>query len=164
MEEKKNLITIYTDGACKGNPGEGGWGVYIILSDTSKKEFFGYENSTTNNRMELTAAIEALKYFKDSKELEIYTDSNYLKQGITVWIKSWKQNNWKSKQKKSVKNVRQRPRSFRDHRAALWGGQDSDGHRRGVDGEAIRLSPMYERHGSKSVEGAVRSLDDLTCI
>ena len=105
MEEKKNLITIYTDGACKGNPGEGGWGVYIILSDTSKKEFFGYESSTTNNRMELTAAIEALKYFKDSKELEIYTDSNYLKQGITVWIKSWKQNNWKSKQKKSVKNV-----------------------------------------------------------
>ena len=84
MEEKKNQIIIYTDGACKGNPGEGGWGVYIILNNTSKKEFFGYEENTTNNRMELTAAIEALKYFKDSQELEIFTDSNYLKQGITM--------------------------------------------------------------------------------
>ncbi len=105
MEEEKKNIIIYTDGACKGNPGEGGWGVYIILDNTSKKEFFGYENSTTNNRMELTAAIEALKYFKDRKEILIYTDSNYLKQGITVWIKSWKQNNWQSKQKKTIKNV-----------------------------------------------------------
>lgn len=104
-QEKKETITIYTDGACKGNPGEGGWGAYIILNNSSKKEIFGYERSTTNNRMELTAAIEALKLFKDKKYLKVYTDSNYLKQGITLWINSWKKNNWKNNQKKLVKNV-----------------------------------------------------------
>ncbi len=106
MEEKKNNHTIiYTDGACKGNPGEGGWGAYIILNNSIKKEIFGYESNTTNNRMELTAAIKALDYFKDRQKLEIITDSTYLKQGITAWIKSWKQNNWINKQKKAVKNV-----------------------------------------------------------
>ena len=105
MEEEKKQITIYTDGACKGNPGEGGWGVFIIINNTLNKEFYGYENNTTNNRMELTAAIEALKYFKNSEELEVNTDSNYLKQGITLWIKSWKKSNWINKQKKPVKNL-----------------------------------------------------------
>ena len=104
-QEKKETITIYTDGACKGNPGEGGWGAYIILNSSSKKEIFGYEISTTNNRMELTAAIQALKLFKDKEYLKVYTDSNYLKQGITLWINSWKKNNWNNKQKKLVKNV-----------------------------------------------------------
>ena len=106
MEEKKNNnIIIYTDGACKGNPGEGGWGVYIVENSSTHKEIFGYESNTTNNRMELTAAIEALKCFKNNQELEIFTDSNYLKQGITVWIKSWKKNNWINKQKKVIKNI-----------------------------------------------------------
>ena len=104
-QEKKETITIYTDGACKGNPGEGGWGAYIILNNSSKREVFGYEISTTNNRMELTAAIQALKLFKDKEYLKVYTDSNYLKQGITLWINSWKKNNWNNKQKKLVKNV-----------------------------------------------------------
>ena len=104
-QEKKETITIYTDGACRGNPGEGGWGAYIILNNSSKKEIFGYEISTTNNRMELTAAIQALKLFKDKEYLKVYTDSNYLKQGITLWINSWKKNSWNNKQKKLVKNV-----------------------------------------------------------
>ena len=89
-QEKNNHIIIYTDGACKGNPGEGGWGVYIITDHTTKKELFGYEENTTNNRMELTAAIESLNFFKESKELVIFTDSNYVKQGITNWIVSLK--------------------------------------------------------------------------
>ena len=104
-QEKNNHIIIYTDGACRGNPGEGGWGVYIIVNHTTKKELFGYEENTTNNRMELTAAIESLNFFKESKELDIFTDSNYVKQGITNWIVSWKKNNWSNKQKKPIKNI-----------------------------------------------------------
>lgn len=104
MAEKKKVI-IYTDGACKGNPGKGGWGVFIINEDTIKKELFGYEELTTNNRMELLAAIKALDYFKKPMEIKLFTDSNYLKQGITIWINGWKQNNWLNKQKKNVKNI-----------------------------------------------------------
>ena len=104
-QEKKKQILIYTDGACKGNPGEGGWGVCIITNNSIMKELFGYEENTTNNRMELTAAIESLNFFKESKELDIFTDSNYVKQGITNWIVSWKKNNWSNKQKKPIKNI-----------------------------------------------------------
>ena len=104
-QEKKKQILIYTDGACKGNPGEGGWGVCIITNNSVKKDLFGYEENTTNNRMELTAAIESLNFFKESKELVIFTDSNYVKQGITNWIVSWKRNNWSNKQKKPIKNI-----------------------------------------------------------
>ena len=102
---------IYTDGACIGNPGPGGWAA-IILNEKGKKELFGGEKLTTNNRMELTATIKALEYFseKESKQLllehiEIYTDSTYVKEGITVWIKSWEKNNWKTSDKKNVKNI-----------------------------------------------------------
>ena len=91
---------IYTDGACIGNPGPGGWAA-IILTEDDKKEIFGGEKLTTNNRMELTAAIKALEFCIESegkqpslKQVEIYTDSNYLKEGITVWINTWEKNNW----------------------------------------------------------------------
>ena len=104
MEEKKNII-IYTDGACKGNPGDGGWGVYIITKNNTEKELFGYENFTTNNKMELTAAIKGLEYFKNPEKITLFTDSIYLKQGITIWIKAWKKNNWKNKQNKVIKNL-----------------------------------------------------------
>ena len=77
----------------------------IIAEDKTEKEICGYEKLTTNNRMELTAAIKALDYFQNSKELVLFTDSNYLKQGITVWIKAWKKNNWKNKKKKNIKNL-----------------------------------------------------------
>ena len=102
---------IYTDGACIGNPGPGGWSA-IILTEKGKKEIFGGEKLTTNNRMELTAAIKALEYCASNKgkqlslgQIKIYTDSNYLKEGITVWINSWEKNNWKTSDKKNVKNV-----------------------------------------------------------
>ena len=104
-------IKIYTDGACVGNPGPGGWAA-IILTKSSKKEIFGGEKLTTNNRMELTATIKALEYCTEQegkqpllKEIEIYTDSTYVKEGITVWINRWEKNNWKTANKKSVKNV-----------------------------------------------------------
>ena len=98
------MITIYTDGACSGNPGKGGWGVVIIQDNKSPIYLNGGEDKTTNNRMELTAAINAVKYFKNKKELEIFTDSKYLMEGIEKWIINWKKNNWKTAAKKPVKN------------------------------------------------------------
>ena len=104
-------IKIYTDGACVGNPGPGGWAA-IIFVENKKKELFGGEKLTTNNRMELTAAIKGLEYCDSQeekqlsfKEIKIYTDSLYLKDGITNWINNWKKNNWKTSDKKNVKNV-----------------------------------------------------------
>lgn len=97
-------VTIYTDGGCRGNPGPGGWGVLMIAGD-SRKELKGHENETTNNRMELTAAIEALKALKQSCEVELYTDSVYVRSGITDWIHNWKKRGWKTAGKKPVKNA-----------------------------------------------------------
>ena len=104
-------IKIYTDGACVGNPGPGGWAA-IILKENEKKELFGGEKLTTNNRMELTAAIKALEYCNNQeqkqqslKNVSIFTDSTYVKEGITVWINNWEKNNWKTSDKKNVKNV-----------------------------------------------------------
>ena len=97
-------IKVYTDGACKGNPGPGGWGVYI-QSNVDEKELYGGSPETTNNQMEMQAALEALKHLKDEDEIiELYTDSNYLRQGITEWIHKWKKNNWKTAAKKPVAN------------------------------------------------------------
>ena len=97
------MIKIYTDGACKGNPGVGGWGA-IIMRDGKNIELFGGENETTNNRMELMAVIMALKKIPSNLELTIYTDSTYVQKGISEWIKNWKVNNWRSSNKKPVKN------------------------------------------------------------
>ena len=97
-------IKVYTDGACKGNPGPGGWGVYI-QSNEDEKELYGGNPETTNNQMEMQAALEALKHLKDKDEvIELYTDSNYLRQGITEWIYKWKKNNWRTAAKKPVAN------------------------------------------------------------
>tara|TARA_B100000579_G_C22809270_1_gene844269 strand:- start:628 stop:1050 length:423 start_codon:yes stop_codon:yes gene_type:complete len=96
-------LKIYTDGACSGNPGKGGWAA-IILDGKNQSSISGSENKTTNNRMELMAAIMALKKIKIKSEITIYTDSRYVKDGITEWIKKWKLNGWKSSNKKTVKN------------------------------------------------------------
>ena len=96
-------IDVFTDGACSGNPGVGGWGVVIIIG---KKiiEIHGGAKETTNNQMELTAAIEGLKYFNKQETITLYTDSKYVKDGVTAWIKKWKINGWKTANKKAVKN------------------------------------------------------------
>jgi len=96
-------IEIFTDGACKGNPGPGGWGALLRYGDV-EKEINGYQESTTNNIMELTAVIESLKILKQSSVIIITTDSTYVKNGITNWIHNWKKNGWKTAAKKNVKN------------------------------------------------------------
>ena len=96
-------VLIHTDGACSGNPGPGGWGA-ILESGPHRKELKGGEAHTTNNRMELTAAIEALEALKGPSDVELYTDSNYLRGGITGWINGWKRNGWRTTDKKPVKN------------------------------------------------------------
>ena len=99
----ENTIKIFTDGACKGNPGLGGWGA-LIIENGEEKEIYGGSFNTTNNKVELTATIEALKFYKDPKSIELYTDSKYVKDGITEWIINWKKNGWKNASKKPVKN------------------------------------------------------------
>ena len=96
-------LKVYTDGACSGNPGKGGWAA-VILDGKSQTSISGSENKTTNNRMELLAPIMALKKIKNKSEIIIYTDSRYVKDGITEWIKKWKLNDWKGSNKKPVKN------------------------------------------------------------
>jgi ribonuclease HI len=96
-------VAIYTDGACKGNPGPGGWGALLLWGDR-EKELFGGEIATTNNRMELTAVIRALESLKRRCEVDLYTDSQYVKNGIETWIHGWKRNGWKTSDRKPVKN------------------------------------------------------------
>ncbi|MEM7774610.1 MAG: ribonuclease HI [Pseudomonadota bacterium] len=97
-------VEIYTDGACSGNPGPGGWGA-ILMSGPHRKELSGAEAETTNNRMELMAAIEALNALKYPSAVDLHTDSNYVKDGITKWIHGWKRNGWKTAARKTVKNA-----------------------------------------------------------
>lgn len=97
-------IFIYTDGACRGNPGPGGWGV-LMRYGTHEKKLFGAESQTTNNRMELMAAIQALTSLRESCKVELYTDSQYLQKGITQWLVNWKKKNWKKADNHPVKNA-----------------------------------------------------------
>ena len=97
-------VIIYTDGACRGNPGPGGWGVLIEYGELSK-QLYGGDVSTTNNKMELTAAIMALKEIKEPCEIILYTDSKYVLQGIKEWIHNWKKRGWRGANKKPVKNI-----------------------------------------------------------
>jgi ribonuclease HI len=97
-------VTIYTDGACAGNPGPGGWGA-ILMSGPHRKEISGGEAATTNNRMELMAAISALEALKGPSVVDIHTDSEYVQKGISTWIHGWKRNGWRNSQKEPVKNA-----------------------------------------------------------
>jgi ribonuclease HI len=100
----KGKVIIHTDGACSGNPGPGGWGAILDYNGT-RKEIYGGEPQSTNNRMELKAAIEALNVLKRECDVEMHVDSQYVKDGITKWIHGWKRNGWKTADKKPVKNV-----------------------------------------------------------
>ena len=101
---KTSIVRIFTDGACAGNPGPGGWGALLSFAGV-EKEFFGGESGSTNNRMELLAAIKALEVLKRPSKVRLSTDSVYLKDGITKWINNWKVNGWRTAGKKPVKNV-----------------------------------------------------------
>ena len=137
-------VTIYTDGACKGNPGPGGWGAWLRTGG-HEKDLCGGEKLTTNNRMELTAVIEALASLKRTCEVTIYTDSEYVRKGITEWIHGWKQRGWKTADKKPVKNADlwQRLDSLRTLHAVQW---------RWVKGHAG--DPGNERADALANEGA----------
>ncbi len=118
----KQPIVIFTDGACSGNPGPGGWGAILMWGD-HRKEINGGEAETTNNRMELTAAIMALEALKgERRDVELHSDSNYMRDGITKWIHGWKRNGWKTADKKPVKNVElwQRLDAARQKHAVDW--------------------------------------------
>jgi len=98
-----NKVIIYTDGACSGNPGKGGWGA-VLIHEGNEKYLSGYDKMTTNNKMELTATIESLKSIKTKSKIDLYTDSQYVKNGINSWIINWKKNGWKTASKKPVAN------------------------------------------------------------
>ena len=104
MTGERKSVTIYTDGACSGNPGPGGWGAILMWGD-HRKEIMGGEALTTNNRMELMAAISALEALKTGVRADLYTDSAYVRNGIMTWIHGWKRNGWRTADKKPVKNV-----------------------------------------------------------
>ena len=97
-------ITIYTDGACSGNPGPGGWAAVLIYKD-KEKHISGHKKDTTNNRMELLSVIKALETLKETCEVSIYTDSQYVKRGMEEWIHTWQKNNWRGSSKKEIKNI-----------------------------------------------------------
>lgn len=118
-------VEVFTDGACSGNPGPGGWGAVLRYNDV-EKELSGGEAKTTNNRMELKAALEALNALKGPCEVHLYTDSNYLRDGISGWIHGWKRNGWKTASKKPVKN------------AELWQALDEARHRHTVEWHWIK--------------------------
>ncbi len=99
-----NPVVIYTDGACRGNPGPGGWGAVLTAGD-HVKEISGAEPDTTNNRMELTAAIRALKALNRHCQVRLYTDSQYVRTGVTEWLEQWKERNWRTASRKPVKNI-----------------------------------------------------------
>lgn len=115
------LVTIYTDGACKGNPGPGGWGA-ILITGAHRKELHGGEPDTTNNRMELTGAIEALEALKRPCVVDLHTDSQYVRQGITDWITGWKARGWRTAAKAPVKNedLWRRLDAARDRHEVRW--------------------------------------------
>jgi len=123
---------MYTDGACRGNPGPGGWGVFLRYQDNNKM-LKGFESETTNNRMELMAAIEGLAGLKRACEIELYTDSKYVMQGINDWIANWKKNGWKTAARKPVKN------------ADLWQRLDAETARHSIDWHWVK--------GHSGVEG-----------
>lgn len=104
MSQEKQTVYLYCDGACRGNPGPGGWGVLLRYNDHERR-LHGGEKNTTNNRMELTAAIEGLKVLSRSCQIIVTTDSEYLRRGITEWLPDWKKRGWKTSNKKPVKNV-----------------------------------------------------------
>jgi ribonuclease HI len=143
----KDLIEIYTDGACKGNPGPGGWGAWL-KSGMHQKEIFGGEAQTTNNRMEMMAVIAALESLKRPSVVKLHLDSQYVKNGISTWIHDWKRRGWKTADKKPVKNE------------DLWRRLDAARARHDVDWRWVKGHnghPLNERADALARQGAVEA-------
>ena len=124
------VVRVYTDGSCKGNPGPGGWGA-VLRTEKGETELFGGERQTTNNRMELTAVIRALEALEHSSTVEVYTDSQYVQKGISEWLADWKRRGWRTADKKPVKNVdlwQQLDRLAAAHRIAWYWVKGHAGH------------------------------------
>jgi ribonuclease HI len=141
-------VVIYTDGACKGNPGPGGWGVWL-RSSGHEKELWGGEKLTTNNRMELTAVIEALASLKRTCDVDVFTDSEYVRNGITTWIHGWKSRGWKTADRKPVKN------------ADLWRELDTLAARHRISWHWVRghnAHPGNERADALANEGVLQAI------
>lgn len=146
-ERSNNKVTIYTDGACSGNPGPGGWG-FIVIDNEQVTEYFGGDPNTTNNRMELLAVINALEKTPIDCEIELYTDSQYVRNGITQWIKNWIKNGWRSSDKKNVKNKElwERLLSVSGNRKISWNwvrGHNGDKFNEQVDALARKGCEIY---------------------
>jgi ribonuclease HI len=142
-----STVAIWTDGACSGNPGPGGWGV-ILMAGEHRKELFGGEPDTTNNRMELMAAISALEALKKPCEITLHIDSQYVRQGITQWIHGWKKNGWKTADNKPVKN------------AELWQRLEEATKRHRIDWQWVKGhagDPMNERADELAREGVKKA-------
>ena len=140
-------VVIYTDGACRGNPGPGGWGV-LLKSGAHEKELFGGERDTTNNQMELRAAIEALDALKHPCAVKLFTDSTYVLKGITEWLPNWKKRNWKTAAKKPVQNVE------------LWQRLDSASQKHKVDWQWVK-GHSGDPGNERADELANRGIDNL---
>lgn len=121
------FVEIYTDGACSGNPGPGGWGAVLIWRDVTKK-ISGYEAHTTNNRMELKAAIEAVRAIKGNLPIKIHTDSQYVKNGITLWLPKWLKSNWRNGQIKNVDLWRELDQEVQKHKIEWYWVRGHNGH------------------------------------
>lgn len=143
----KQKVEIFTDGACRGNPGPGGWGAVLRYGDT-EREIYGGESMTTNNRMELTAAIEALRTLTRSCKIDLTTDSQYVRNGITSWIVNWKARGWKTSAKEPVKNV------------DLWQALDAEVQRHEVNWHWVRGHTGHPENERADVL-ANRGIDEL---
>jgi ribonuclease HI len=142
-------VTIYTDGACQGNPGPGGWGV-VLVSDEHRREISGYMPSTTNNRMELQAAIEALRALRRPCDVDLYTDSQYLRNGMQTWLANWKRNHWRTADKKPVKNAdlwRELDALAHMHRVNWHWLKGHDGHPENERCDELATTAIRERRG-----------------
>jgi ribonuclease HI len=146
---EEGAVEIYPDGACSGNPGPGGWGAILIYGET-RKEISGGETHTTNNRMELLAAIEALEALKRPCKVDLFTDSQYLRQGVTTWIHGWKTRGWRTADKKPVKNedLWRRVDAARERHDVSWHwvkGHASDPLNNRVDALAVAAMAPFKR-------------------
>ena len=146
-EQNSSIVEIYTDGACRGNPGPGGWGA-LIRFNVHEKELCGGEQDTTNNRMELMAAIQGLESLSRACEVKLYTDSKYVMQGITEWIHNWKKKGWKTAAKKPVKN------------ADLWQQLDTARERHQIEWIWVKGHAGHEGN-ERADELANRGIDEL---